>query len=53
MAHSDAVYGMGVIGAMVYFIGNAPTFGDGVVGFFKALVWPGFLVHKALEFLKL
>lgn len=45
----DAVYGLGLIGAAVYFIGKAATFGAGVVGFFKALFWPGFLVYEALK----
>jgi len=45
------VYGLGLIGAAVYFIGNATTFWIGVVGFLKALVWPAFLVYEAFEFL--
>jgi hypothetical protein len=52
MDHGSAVYGLGMIGAMVYYLGNAPSFGAGVLGFFKALVWPGFLVHGVLTFLK-
>ncbi len=52
VSHSDAVYGMGLFGAMVYYIGNASSFGQGVLGFLKAFFWPGFLVHKLLEFLK-
>lgn len=48
-----AVYGMGLIGALVYFIGHAQTFGQGVLGLLKAIVWPAFAVFKLLEFLKL
>lgn len=48
---SGAVWFMGFIGAAVYFIGNAATFGAGVLGFLKAIVWPAFLVFKALEVL--
>ncbi len=47
----SAVYGLGMIGAAVYFIGQATTFGAGVVGFLKALVWPAFLVYRAFMFL--
>ena len=47
-----AVYGLGFVGALVYFIQHANTFLDGVIGFLKALVWPGFIVYKLLEFLK-
>lgn len=41
------------IGAAVYYIQQADTFGAGVVGILKALVWPAFLVYKLLEFLKM
>jgi hypothetical protein len=44
---ADAVYGVGLIGALVYFIKVADSFGAGVVGVLKALVWPAFLVYKA------
>ena len=47
------VYGLGFIGAAVYYIGHASGFWDGVLGFLKALVWPGFLVHGLMEYLKL
>ena len=48
---SDSVYGLGLIGAWVYYISRATTFQEGVVGFFKGLVWPAFLVYRLLEFL--
>ena len=44
-----AVYGLGFIGAAIYFIGHAATFWAGVLGFLKALVWPVFLIMKAME----
>jgi hypothetical protein len=47
----NAVYGLGLIGAAVYYIGQAATFGAGVIGFFKALVWPAFMVYQLLQFL--
>jgi hypothetical protein len=50
---SDAVYGLGFVGACVYFIGTATTFGMGVLGFLKALVWPAMLVYAALKSLGL
>lgn len=46
---SEAVYGLGFIGAAIYFIGQASTFWLGVLGFLKALVWPTFLVLEALK----
>lgn len=48
---SNAVYGLGFIGAAIYFIGAASTFWMGVLGFLKALVWPVFLVLEAFKVL--
>ncbi|MBN1414923.1 MAG: hypothetical protein JW973_07470 [Bacteroidales bacterium] len=46
-AASGAVYGLGLIGAAIYFISHATTFWLGVLGFLKAIVWPVFLVYQA------
>lgn len=46
---SNAVYGLGFIGAAIYYIMQATGFWMGVVGFLKALVWPAFLVYEALR----
>ena len=48
---SEAIYGIGVIGAAVYFIQQATTFGAGALGLLKALAWPALLVYKALAML--
>ncbi len=48
---SDTVYGLGLIGAWVYYIGRASTFQQGLVGFFKGLFWPAFLVYELFVFL--
>ncbi len=47
---SGAVYGLGLIGAAVYFISIATGFWSGVLGILKALVWPAFLVYEAFAF---
>ncbi len=47
----NAVYAMGLVGAAIFFISRATTFGAGVIGFLKALVWPAFLVYEAFKFL--
>lgn len=47
-----AVYGLGFIGALVYYLQHAATFQAGLIGFLKALVWPAFLIYKLLEVLK-
>jgi hypothetical protein len=46
-----ALYGLGFIGAAVYYISTATGFWMGVLGFLKALVWPAFLVFGLLKFL--
>lgn len=48
-ASSDAVYGLGLIGAAVYYISTAPDFWTGALGALKALVWPAFLVFELLK----
>lgn len=47
----DTVYGLGLIGAWVYYIGRATTPEERVKGFFKGLVWPAFLVYDLFKFL--
>ena len=47
----DAVYGLGFIGAAIYYISTATTFWIGVLGFLKAIVWPVFLVYELLKYL--
>ncbi len=49
----NAVYGLGFVGACVYYIGTATTFWIGVLGVLKALVWPAFLVFEALKYLNM
>ncbi|MBI3136009.1 MAG: hypothetical protein HYZ14_15130 [Bacteroidetes bacterium] len=46
---NNTVYGMGFIGAAIYYISIATGFWMGVLGFLKAIVWPVFLVYEALN----
>ena len=48
---AGAVYGLGLIGAAIYFISTATSFWIGVLGFLKAIVWPVFLVYEAFRHL--
>lgn len=47
----DAVYGLGLIGALVYYIQQADGFWSTILGTLKALVWPAFVVYDLLKFL--
>ena len=44
-------YFMGFLGALIYYIGTATSFWEGLFGFFKALLWPAALVYQILMFL--
>ncbi len=46
-----AFYGLGLIGALIYYITTATSFWGGVFGVLKAIVWPAFLVFHWLKFL--
>jgi hypothetical protein len=48
-APAGALYGLGFLGAAVFFIAHATSFWSGVIGFIKALVWPAILVYEAFQ----
>lgn len=50
---SDALYGVGVIGAIFYFLHGVVGFGPVVVGIAKAFFWPAFVVFKLLGILSI
>lgn len=43
------VYGLGFLGAVIYYISTAGSFWMGVLGILKALVWPAFLIYELLK----
>ncbi len=50
-ACGGGVYGLGFLGAMIYYISTATSFWIGALGILKALVWPAFMVFEVLKFL--
>jgi glucose-6-phosphate isomerase len=52
-ASTGAIYGTGVIGALIYFLTHAQGFQGMIFGIIQAFFWPGVLVYKALELLKI
>jgi len=46
-----AIYGLGFLGALVYYLTTAASLLAGFIGFLKALVWPAFLVYGVFKFL--
>jgi len=50
---SNAIYGLGVVGALFYFLQSAPTFGMVLLGIGKAFFWPAILMFKLLTYLQM
>ena len=48
---TGGTYFLAVIGAAVYFIQTAHSFGDGLLGVLKAIVGPAVLIYEVLRFL--
>lgn len=48
-AVGGGVYGLGFLGALVYYLQHAATFWAGVLGILKAIVWPALLVYDLLN----
>ncbi len=46
-----ALYGLGFIGALVYYLSTATSLWDGILGVLKSIVWPAFLVYGVLKFI--
>ncbi|MFH0711978.1 MAG: hypothetical protein V1889_02620 [archaeon] len=46
-----AVYGLGFIGSVIYYLSTATGFWMGVLGILKSIVWPAIVVHGLLKFL--
>lgn len=49
----NAIYGLGVVGALFYFLKGATTFGAVMMGIGKAFFWPAILMFKLLAYLKM
>jgi len=50
-AHMGCMYGLGFIGAVIYYVSTATSFAMGFVGVLKSLVWPAFLIYELFKFL--
>lgn len=47
----NAVYGLGLIGALVFYIQQVDGFWLVVLAILKAFVWPAFVVYDILKFI--
>jgi len=48
---SEAVYGLGLIGAWIYYITTATSFWMGALGILKGIFWPATIVYETLKYL--
>ena len=48
----NSVYGLGLLGALYYYITTATSIGMGIWGVVKAILWPAFLVFELLQYLQ-
>jgi hypothetical protein len=44
----DAVYGLGLFGALIYYVGHASGFWPVVWAIVKGILWPAFVVYDLL-----
>lgn len=52
-AGGGALYGIGTIGALIYYLQHATTFMMGILGIVKAIFWPAVIVYKVFQMLGL
>lgn len=52
-AGGGAIYGIGIFGALIYYLQHATTILEGILGIIYAIFWPAVVVYKAFEFLNL
>lgn len=50
---SGAIYGLGVVGALYYFLQGTLTFGMVMTGIVKSIFWPAILMFKLLTYLQM
>jgi len=50
---TGALYGLGVIGAAVYFVSHTTGFWNVIVAIVKAFFWPAFLVYQVFAAMKI
>jgi hypothetical protein len=50
---SGAIYGLGIVGALIYYMQHADGFWAVIWGIVKAVFWPAVIIYRALELLGL
>ncbi len=50
-AAGGGIYGLGLLGAIVYYMIHAANFWMVLLGLLKAIIWPAMVVYGILDFL--
>lgn len=50
---SEAVYGLGMLGAWFYYLTHATSIWVGLLGIIKGIFWPAVLVYEVFKYLGL
>ena len=50
---SEVVYGLGLIGAWVYYLTHATSIWMGALGILKGVFWPAMVVYELMKFLNM
>lgn len=48
-----AIYGIGMLGALVYYIQHATSFWNGALGVVEAVFWPAMVIYRVFDLLHL
>jgi hypothetical protein len=48
---AGAIYGLGILGAWVWFFQQADTFWQYIWAFFQGILWPAFMVYDVFRIL--
>lgn len=46
-----AIYALGFLGALAYYLTTATSILGGIIGVIKAILWPAFLVYGIMKFM--
>jgi hypothetical protein len=50
---SNTIYGLGVVGALFYFLSNSTSFWEVILGIGKSIFWPAILTFNLLTYLQI
>jgi hypothetical protein len=52
-ATANTIYGLGLVGALIYYLQQSSTIVEGLIGILKSIVWPAILIYRVFSNLQL